>query len=151
MSTRLNPWEKVRGLGVRLVYGQMDMWLTERQSWNQTSVQYSAILHGWMAELQTAYLKECHNLSKEKQPETRRRSKQNINDRKISCEAQTKSWAVQWKQLHQNRNSRKGMFGDVNKDTCCLTGSTWQPLPCGISAISCARQTAGKQTTLCSG
>lgn len=37
------------------------------------------------------------------------------------------------------------MFVDINKATCCLTGLTWQPLPCGVTAISCTTQTPGKQ------
>lgn len=42
---------------------------------------------------------------------------------------------------NQNTNSRKRMFGDVNKDTCCLTGSTWQLLACGVLTINSARDT----------
>lgn len=33
------------------------------------------------------------------------------------------------------------MFGDINKDTCCLTGSTWQLLPCGVLTSNCAKDT----------
>lgn len=122
---------------------RMHDWLTdtEAKSWSD-----AAILKGWVAGLQAAYLRLCHKLSGEKQLGTR-----------LQRSARTTQWSSENLQVtinlkkragqrndewHQNTNSsKKRMFGDGNKDTCCFTGSTWQLLPRGVLTINCARDT----------
>lgn len=65
--------------------------------------------------------------------------------------AQTESKKVR-KERNDSKNRscrKKGCFGDVNKNTCCLTGWTWWPLPRGTWANNREMHTRGTQTTLC--
>ena len=118
--------------------------------WSQASVQYTAILQGFRAVLQAAYLKVCHKLSRGTITWDQIEVKTKYKWWKMSWKAQTKSREVQGKHETKTEAAERGCL-DFNKDTCCLTESTWQPLPCGIWAINCARQTSGTQTTWCSG
>lgn len=71
--------------GVRLAQVQPDAWLRRTDTgkvWGGTKlpdIECMAILHDCMVKLQAAYLSACHNLSREKQPGTRRGEKQNGN------------------------------------------------------------------------
>lgn len=140
---RSGPHRSTANTDVRLAYGQERTtdWLTQKQSLkrDRAGIQRTAILTGWMAELQAAYLKVCHNLSRGKKEADTRSA---IKARKIVWRTQNLnwSWAGPWEITN---GKKKRMFGDGHKDTCCLTGSTWQFLPCGALNVPGTLTTLG--------
>lgn len=98
---------------------------------------------GWLSY--KLLISECVIISAaEKQPETRSARTKILKLSAGSTKARGGLCNEKW---NQKTNSRKRMFGDVNTDTCCLTGSTRQFLPYGISAIKGGTQTKLYHTT----
>lgn len=100
---------------------------TEAESMVKPKPAHMASLHGWMVKLQAAYLKVCHNLSRASE-----KTKQNMKQQgkaKQNTIALQKELASDLTTGTKNTNSgrgrnNRGCFGDVDKATNCLTGST---------------------------
>lgn len=117
---------------VKLALGQLDLWQKQSPVWNKAVIKCIARC------LEYKLLICGHNLS---------RTKKQYGNRRWNI---LLTLSIAKENLNQNMHSRKkkGCLREFNKDTWCLTGLTWQLLPCGVSAISCKTQTLETNTSV---
>lgn len=158
---RSRPHRLAANTDARLAYGQANArltdWLTQKQSLkrHQAGIQRTAILTGWTAELQAAYLRVCHNLSRGKK-RTWHQISQNktLKQGKSAGEPRTltkkRSWAGQREiTIDKKTNKKKGCSrGHLLFNRSDLTASAlWRTKCAGDTNNNTEIQTSGSNSS----